>query len=419
MKKYLSEELTLLTAKLMLCNSKREIIGLSNEFGQLIEKVIENEKKSYPHSSEAPEKAITATIKFTKTEVAYMAKTFKKEFMAHGLVAHVIKRESGKNSFCYEIRYRKNGYNISASSTNLEEAKEKFIFMTSPQQIEKYYIETKPFSKNIPTTFTSFALYFFEKKRKNSVAEKTYRNDFNRLKKYLIPKFKEIPLHRITLDDCQDIVDAVMDEEKYKTAQELHNIMRLIFRFAVDNYLINKNPANAIITLDYEQENGIALTEKEEELLFNNTLEENIKTAFAIHLYCGVRPNELPSCEIVGDFIKALNSKRHKKKRTKIQSNKEYKYIPIIDKLKPFLKNGIPSFPSAQVLRKKIKTILPKHQLYDLRTTFQTRCISFGISEIPLKLMMGHSLGKLGNAYTDVEQLKVFLLKECEKLKIW
>ena len=29
-----------------------------------------------------------------------MATTFKKQFIANGLVAHVIKRKSGKNSFC-------------------------------------------------------------------------------------------------------------------------------------------------------------------------------------------------------------------------------------------------------------------------------------------------------------------------------
>ena len=66
-----------------------------------------------------------------------------------------------------------------------------------------------------------------------------------------------------------------------------------------------------------------------------------------------------------------------------------------------------------------MKVILPQHQLYDLRTTFQTRCISCKIDQIPIKLMMGHSLGKLGNAYTDVEQLKTFLLTEAKKLEKW
>ena len=44
-----------------------------------------------------------------------------------GIYAHVIKRPSGLHSFCYEIRYRKKGYNIDVSSTDIYEAKRKFI----------------------------------------------------------------------------------------------------------------------------------------------------------------------------------------------------------------------------------------------------------------------------------------------------
>jgi hypothetical protein len=33
--------------------------------------------------------------------------------------------------------------------------------------------------------------------------------------------------------------------------------------------------------------------------------------------------------------------------------------------------------------------------------------------------MMGQSLGQLGNAYTDQEQLKGYLLKEAKKLNQW
>ena len=70
-----------------------------------------------------------------------MANTFKKQFIANGLVARVIKRESGKNTFCYEIRYRANGFDISASSTDLAIAKTKFLEKTTPKEIEKYKVK--------------------------------------------------------------------------------------------------------------------------------------------------------------------------------------------------------------------------------------------------------------------------------------
>lgn len=56
-----------------------------------------------------------------------MAKTLKNEFIVDGLKVHIIKRQSGKNTFLYEIRYRKGGYKIEVSSTDLNEAKRKFI----------------------------------------------------------------------------------------------------------------------------------------------------------------------------------------------------------------------------------------------------------------------------------------------------
>ena len=67
-----------------------------------------------------------------------MEKTFKKEFIGNGLAAHVRRRIRCKNSVNYEIRYRRNGYDITAYGTTLEIAKENFLKATSPQNIEKY-----------------------------------------------------------------------------------------------------------------------------------------------------------------------------------------------------------------------------------------------------------------------------------------
>lgn len=73
------------------------------------------------------------------------------------------------------------------------------------------------------------------------------------------------------------------------------------------------------------------------------------------------------------------------------------------------------TFPSEQVMRDRFNEVLPNHKLYDLRTTFYTRCKECGVSEEARKEFVGHSLGALGNAYTDLSD--EYLLREGAKFK--
>ena len=130
---------------------------------------------------------------------------------------------------------------------------------------------------------------------------------------------------------------------------------------------------------------------------------------FAVALYTGLRPNEYSTAHIEGEFIIAVNSKRKTKKV-------EYKKIPVTPMLRPYL-NGVTElkFYIVECIREKFRSILPNHKLYDLRTTFYTRCQECGVSDVARMEFVGHSLGKLGNAYTDLSD--EYLLKEGNKLK--
>ena len=84
--------------------------------------------------------------------------------------------------------------------------------------------------------------------------------------------------------------------------------------------------------------------------------------------------------------------------------------------LKPYITDVTDiHFYRLNAMRRKFNSILPNHILYDLRTTFYSRCIECGVSEIAQKLFVGHSLGQLGNAYTDVSD--EFLINEGNKIK--
>lgn len=122
-----------------------------------------------------------------------------------------------------------------------------------------------------------------------------------------------------------------------------------------------------------------------------------------------MRPYEYASARIEGEFIVAINGKQ---KNGKVV----YKKIPITPMLRPYLE-GVTElkFFSLRVLRGRFAKILPNHKLYDLRTTFYTRCQECEISDVARKTFVGHSLGVLENTYTDLSD--EFLLSEGEKFR--
>ena len=70
-----------------------------------------------------------------------MSKTFKKEFISNGCLGRIIQRPSGKNGVYYEIRYRRNGYNVSVCNKDINKAKELFVIAT--YNLDKYKTTVK------------------------------------------------------------------------------------------------------------------------------------------------------------------------------------------------------------------------------------------------------------------------------------
>ena len=347
-------------------------------------------------------KPLSTIITFTQKEINLMPKTFRKEFRADGCTAHVRKRKCGKNH-TYEIRYRKNGYNITITNKNLEIAKQLFI--------EKLKV-AKPItgkSTHISENLHTFAMYYFEKFRLPKVATRTYEADMHRYKKYIQPAFGDKQLQSITPEHCQNLIDTILAEGKGKTAEEIHSLLSIIFKGAIAHGLTDKNPLNLVVRMKHEGKHGTALTKDEEKRLLQAYPNTKYQTIFALALYTGLRPNEYNTAKIEGQFIVAVNSKR-KHKRV------EYKRIPITPMLAPYVQ-GITSFEivNRDVIREKFKAILPNHIVYDMRTTFYSRCKECGIADAARDEFVGHSLGALGNAYTDLSD--EYLLNEGAKFK--
>ena len=118
-------------------------------------------------------------------------------------------------------------------------------------------------------------------------------------------------------------------------------------------------------------------------------------------------------------MIYARNSKRHNGKE-------ETKRIPVTPMLKPYV-NADTAIPkrSIDTIRDKFNEILDRtHKLYDLRTTFYTRCKMCEIAPAARAEFMGHNISndeqgrgsasELDRTYTDLPD--EYLIKEGQKL---
>ena len=116
---------------------------------------------------------VSSILQFTQKEINQMPKTFKKEFRTNGCTAHVRRRKTSKNCYLYDIRYRRNGYNILVTNKDLETAKRLFI---EKLKTAKPIVKTISSLSNLHT----FTLYYFEKFRLPKVATRTYEADMHR-----------------------------------------------------------------------------------------------------------------------------------------------------------------------------------------------------------------------------------------------
>ncbi len=349
-------------------------------------------------------------LEFTQKEISKIPMRFRKEFLIEGRVVHCQKRKCGKTTYNYMLRYRRNGYNLTASSTNLEDAKRKFIEVMQAADRGELAKKCKREENKVPTNFHKFATYYFETYRKRKVSEQTYENDGYRYKKHLQPEFGEQELRDITSIQCQRFLDFYERKGQTKTHKELYSMLNGIFKMAIAHNILTVNPMAIVIMVKHDGKHGKALTKAEEKTLLEGVKGTRYEAIMALALYTGLRPNEYYTAKIEGDFIVARNSKR---KGNKI----EYKKIPISVMLKPYIeKIANIDLPTLEYVRREFNKILPNHILYDLRTTFYTRCEECGVAPPARDHFVGHSSSALNSTYSNLSD--EYLLNEGKRL-VW
>ena len=340
--------------------------------------------------------------------------TYKKEIIVLGCVCHVRKKQ-GKRSEFFEIRYRRNGFNLSVSGKYYPIAIKRFAeklkaALAAAKEVEE---RRNMFTKNgVPLLFGEFAMLYFEKFRKPRVAPITYANDFSRLKNHILPKFGNCLVAEILPLDLLNFLDKYEKAEQFKTREELRSLLNLIFKFAIANGILDRNPLALIVYDKPDQQSGRPLTKSEETELLEKLRTSPYFGMAVIALYTGIRPCEWNSVRLENGFVIAQNRKQ--KKRRKIV----YKRIPISPMLAPYISELPADFATRNVsnAKKAIKRAMPSHRPYDLRTTFATRCQECGVSEQVVQTFMGHSPSTLlGRVYTKFSD--EFLISEAQKIR--
>ena len=379
----------------------------------------EQSKQKYKAEMESVDDTIQ--IKFTQKEIVKMPERFQKTFILQNKIVSCRRRKSGKSTTNYEIRYRREGLNISVSSNNIETAKAKFIQalidievnrrveLFKAQEEEKVRRASERVKEiGAPDTFHEFAMYYFDKYRSRKVSSKTLENDGYRYKNYIQPHFGSMPISAITPPYCQALLDKIASSGKTKTCKEVYSILNAVFKMAIAHDIISKNPLAIAYVEKHTSKHGKALTRQEEKKLLDSLKGSKYQAIVAMSLYTGIRPNELNTVQIEGDFVVARNSKR---KGGKV----EYKKIPITEMLRPYIQEfEVDKIPGIKYVRDKFNAVLPNHIYYDLRTTFYTRCEECGVAEAARDYFVGHSRSRLNDTYSDLSD--EYLLREGEKL---
>ena len=384
------------------------VLKMANSF--ITEETIQNlidagELKLEEENSQA-ESLGSEIITFTKGEITKMDKTFKKHFILNGYIAHVTKRQSGKKGFYYQIRYRRNGYNVEASSVNLQEAKRKFLEKTKPENIGKYIVKKMKSGFNLlEEIFEEWHAY-----KKGTVVDKEhlrFKVNFMALPEELRQK----PITQIRTVD----IDAVMKDVKPRKYEELRTLFNGIFKYAVASGIIQHNPVALIKFKRAERQTRDALP-KNEIIAFLERIKQpkydEIRQAMYLLYFFGLRPCEVDNeAHKEGNFLIARNRKR---KNGKI----EYKKIPIptqaqglIDWNKPLTFQTQSKYAQDEL----IKDLLGGKTGYYLRHTFSTVCQQYVRPDI-VDIWMGDSPQRLvGKVYTHFPD--EFMYEQMQKVQ--
>lgn len=306
----------------------------------------------------------------------------------------------------YQIRYRKDGYDIQFTSKHLQVVKDKFREWIKSVNSEK----TARLPKKTQNLREFTERYFEEVKRQN-VARETYLSSKRIYTAYIDPTLGDLTIKSITPLKCQTVLNAILADGKGRTAEDVKNILNEVLRAAVGEKLISDNPMQFVKIPKHQRQNGQALTLHEIAKFIEACKSSPYQRLFMLYLYTGIRRNELHGAKFDGNFITVACGK------CRTGQKQQYRKIPIAPNLRKYLPISSEEIKiKNDVLTGNFKKLCPAHHLNDLRHTFTTRAQESGINKTLVDVWTGHKDNRDMTASVYTHFSEEFQLKEIEKL---
>lgn len=331
---------------------------------------------SLKHKTATQKSADKLYVKFTKREIDSMPESVKQfvKLNDNALPCHELR------GMC-QIRYNRDGYHIEIASKNLKHLKHKFFTKLA----EQCNINVVPLMKDFVNVWL--------KVKKISIKQSTFNSYLQLIEKHILPLLGDKKLDAITRTEIQDYLINLIEQEKYRTAKKLKQLLSAIFEVAAEDYNI-KSPLKKIILPHYEVQKGTSLTKAEEKVLIEyclTHLSSACASAIILLLYTGMRIGELKTAKLYDNYIECETEKIRK------GYNSEYRKIPISPMLRKIISHI--NFDSAiscnpDRIRAFFKKVLPAHRVHDLRYTFITRAKECGCNLELVMLWDGHKFDK-------------------------
>ncbi len=355
-------------------------------------------------------------LKFTEKEIKALPKHLREKFKNEKNISY--REDTG----VYEIRKQIDGVSYFGSSKNRDEAVRKFLqnirdggkpAKKPPAPLPAADVpEVQPLSP----TFNDVATDWLEL-RKPLIKPTTFEHYESVFRANIFPAFEGRRIDELKQSDCQELINAYIEQEKYRTADKIYQALKAVFEFALGEELIGRSPMRFIKPPQYEEQNGIALTLEEERRLLNLIAEskcsEDIQSGLIFLLYTGIRRSELASARIEGEFISVVCSKTRKGFQEK------RRLIPITPMLAAWMHVfDIEKLRSVRpdALTQAMKRLMPEHHLHELRHTFITRCQECGVPREVVSVWAGHAADNTQTSKVYTHFSPEFMKREAQKV---